>query len=358
MVSRIVSTSLLLSACLVAPGCIDDGFPAPTDHPLQSGDSGSGGSDGAGGGGGQGEHEHPAGSGGGSSTSQDKPLYYVQAGEQQAEATKTPWSSWWYPVWDDALFQGKNGEMSPLEKYDAYAREFMAQPTKAAEVERTQIHDARAVSWAGLCDAWAIASVLEPEPTRPLRNGTLTFSVGDQKALLLKTYENVPGLQSVGKRNDGKWDDDFEDVYPQFLHAVIMSELIEKRKAFIIDDDAGPEVWNAPAYRVITDVTRDPANDKVVHVRTYLFTASPHVDDVNFVGTKEVTHQYTYDLTGAWEGTRFGVRGGQWTDRSRWDHPDYAIILPAHVQRGSLNKEIRVDIVDRILHRPLPTASN
>jgi hypothetical protein len=221
--------------------------------------------------------------------------------------------------------------------------------TSAAAYEKTHLYDARAASWAGLCDAWALASILEPEPNRTIRRNDITFDVGDQKALLLKTYEKVAQLPLVGTRFDGEWDDVYEDVLPEDLHRVIEEELISKRRAFIIDEDAGPEVWNEPAWKVVTRVERDAKDETVAHVRTWLFLASPHVENPDYVGTIEDSREYTYDLQGKWEDERFGVGGGKWTDRSQWDHPDYAIVVPDKVERGSFNPQIRPETVDRLL---------
>lgn len=274
--------------------------------------------------------------------------YYVNAGERSAEAAKKPWSSWWYPHWQDTLFQGKNGEMATLEKYDAFAAR-MNRRTNAADYERDKLYDPRAVNWSGLCDAWAIASVMEPEPASALRHGDLIFRVGDLKALLLKTYEKIPPLTNIGQRFNGEWNDVYADVSPAQLHLVIETELIGKRRAFIIDEDAGPEVWNEPAWKVTTRINKVEGQPTIAHVQTWLFLASPHVDDRNFVGTLQDSREYTYDLEGTWEGDRFQVKSGKWTDRSQWDHPDYAIVLPEKIQRGSFNPQIDPAIVDQIL---------
>lgn len=278
-----------------------------------------------------------------------EPQYWIIEGERSAEAAKKPWSSWWYPIWQDTLFKGESGELSTLEKYDAFALEFAQRRTTAATYERTNIYDPRAASWAGLCDAWAIASILEREPTHSIRRGQLTFQVGDLKALLLKTYEKISTLSIVGARFNGEWNDEYADVNPRDLHRVIEEELIGKRRPFIIDEDAGPEVWNEPAWKVITKVERVAGKPRIARVRTYLFLASPHVEDRHFVGTQEDSREYTYDLEGEWKGNLFGVVSGKWTDRSQWDHPDYAIVLPERVKRGSFNPQIDPAIVDRIL---------
>jgi len=305
MAIRIVTTSLFIAVLLPAAGCGIEGPSAAPDVEQATCKQGEDCRD-------KEEEKGPA-------------LFFVQEGERTAEARKKPWSSWWYPLWQDTLFKGKENQPSTLEKYDAYAAQFLRKTTKAAAYERDHLFDPRAASWAGLCDAWALAAILEPEPTAVAQHGQIRFTVGDQKALLLKTYEKVPALSLVGTRFDGEWDDVYDDVHPHDLHRVIETELLAKRRAFIIDEDAGPEVWNEPAWKVITRIERDASDDTVAHVRTWLFLASPHVDDRDFVGTVEDSREYTYDLVGGWDGNRFGVRSSKWTDRSQWDHPDYVI---------------------------------
>jgi Transglutaminase elicitor len=276
--------------------------------------------------------------------------YYVTPGERSAQAARKPWSSWWYPHWQDTLFEGKNGDQATLEKYDAFAARINRR-TSAAAYERANLYDPRAVSWSGLCDAWAIASVLEVEPTYAIRHGETVFRVGDLKALILKTYEKIPPLTNIGNRFNGEWNDVYADVSPDKLHHVIETELIGKRRAFIIDEDAGPEVWNEPVWKVTTRIERVSGEPNIARVQTWLFLASPHVDDRNFVGTLEDSREYTYDLKGEWEGDRFRVQSGQWTNRSQWDHPDYAIVLPEKIERGSFNSHIDPAVVDLIRKR-------
>ena len=356
MAIRIVTTSTLLVIGLIGAGCSIGGTTAtgngPDCEPAEDCPDNTGGHGGGGGSGGGGGVGGTGGSGtGGGSSATGQPLYWVEEGERTAEATKKPWSSWWYPLWEDTLFQGKNGESSTLEKYDIWVAKEGNTRTSAAAYERKELYQPRAASWSGLCDAWALASILEPEPTRSLTQGEVTFTVGDLKALLLKTYEKVPPLELVGSRFNGEWDDVYEDVLPHELHRVVETELIGRKRAFIIDEDAGPEVWNEPVWKAITRVERD-ANDKgAAHVRTWLFLVSPHVDDRNFVGQLEDSREYTYDLEGKWQGNRFGVSSSAWTDRSQWDHPDYAIVVPDRVPRGSHNPQIRTEFVDRIRGR-------
>ncbi len=281
---------------------------------------------------------------------EEEPLK-VEEGYFSAEASIKPWSSWWFPIWDDYLFKGRaQSQIPPLRKYDLFNYWFLRTRTNATGVERDELYQVRASSWEGLCDAWALASIMEPEPTQNVKYGPLVFTVADQKALLLKTYEDVPELEHVGERYDGRWNDDYADVYPHVLHRFLLRELFDKHLPFIMDHDASYEVWNVPVFKAFVEVKRDESSSEVIHVTTWLISASPHVDRYDYVGTKEESRQYTYDLGGHWEGSSFVVISGSWTGRSRWDHPDYLIPKPEKVTRKSRNREINVRTVDLILH--------
>ncbi|MRG91009.1 hypothetical protein [Polyangium spumosum] len=275
----------------------------------------------------------------------------VMAGERSGEATIKPWSSWWFPTWDDFLFAERDGELSPLQKYDRYSSTVLRKTTTAAAYERENLYGRHASSWSGLCYAWALASILEPEPKGEVTHGSLHFAVGDLKALLLKTYEAVKDPPTVGDRNDGAWDDEYEDILPHVFHRVLVRELFQKQRPFIMDKDAGYEVWNVPVYKAITKIERDASARDVVHVRTVVFVASPDVESYDHVGTEATTREYTYDLRGVWVGDRFLVREGAWTENSRWDHPDFLILPPDRVTRASFNPEIDIATVDAILER-------
>lgn len=272
----------------------------------------------------------------------------VKAGRYSAESSIKPWSSWWFPLSEDYLFQTRDGQSSPLERYDAFVKKATGRNPDAALYERTNIFQPHAVAWAGLCDAWATASIMEQEPQRPRRVRGIDFRVGDLKALLLKTYEGAEGLQKYGQRFDGKWDSVYEDIYPDQFHRFLQAELYEKKLPFLMDHDAGIEVWNVPVWKAQTMLTEE--SDHIMHVKTWLFTASPHVKTPEYVGTEQLIREYTYDLYGDKQPDgRFTVKYGIWTGRSRWDHPDFVVPRPNQVQRRSLNQRIDPRYVDDIL---------
>lgn len=273
----------------------------------------------------------------------------VEEGKFSAESNRKPWSSWWYPVYLMELFQEPH-EISTLERYDRYVRRSRRKIATAAAFERQNAFDSRAANWAGLCDGWALASLYLPEPVKAVTLNRITFRIRDLKALSIKTFEQVKDLPTYGQRNNGRWDSIYQDVYPDQFHKFIQAELFLQKNSFIMDHDAGVEVWNTPVWKAITKLTSDPNNNGIMRVKTWLYTASPHVEDLNFLGTKEVVRIYTYNLYGEREPDgHFYVKSGEWTDDSRWDHPDFLIALPNFIERNTENSQLDIEIIDEIL---------
>jgi hypothetical protein len=231
-------------------------------------------------------------------TDQYGPLI-VQTGRFSVESQIVPWSSWWFPLNDDYLFQQRGNEKSTLERYDAYVSLAQRRNSRSVDFERNNFYQPHAVAWAGLCDAWAIASIMEPEPKVPLTAAGVTFRVSDLKALVLKTYEAVDSLHIYGQRYEGKWDSVYEDIYPDQFHRFMQAELFQKKLPFTMDYDGGIEVWNTPVWKAQTDGD-------------------------------------------------FLIKTGIWTNRSRWNHPDYVAPRPDSITRKSFNTALDINVVDKI----------
>jgi hypothetical protein len=274
----------------------------------------------------------------------------VEEGDFTAQSDIMPWSSWWYPRFQKILFEDKGrNKLSTLSKYDKVAKKYGQRNPSARRYEEEKLYNERAVDWSGLCDAWALASIMEKEPTRDIRKKGVVFKVGDLKALLIKTYANTDLKGHFGQRNNGAWDDHYEDIYPDQFHRFFQVEMFDKKRPFIMDYDATIQVWNVPVYKVKTKITRDSRRNNVVNVKTFVWYASPFVEDVNFVGIRPITKIYKYNLFGRWTRGGFRVNGGEWVEESRRDHPDFLIPKPEEVERGSYNDELEIDIVDKIL---------
>ncbi|OFZ53794.1 MAG: hypothetical protein A2428_02660 [Bdellovibrionales bacterium RIFOXYC1_FULL_54_43] len=274
---------------------------------------------------------------------------FVHEGEFEAESAVKPWSSWWYPTKDTYLFQKRGDELSPLEKYDRLMRSRNLKATAAA-FERDHLYDPNASAWEGLCNAWAIASLMEPEPTLPVRLGDIMFHVGDTKALIVKTYESIESLQAFGQRYNGGRTSEFDDLYPEQFHRILQAELFERGRPFIMDKDPGVPVWNTPVWKTQLQIVKDPSDPRVAHVTAWVVGASPFVESYDFVGTLSVVFQYTYDLYGYPQNDgSLRVVYGDWTGESRDYHPDFVTTLPDEKKRKSFNSELDPAVVDELL---------
>lgn len=273
----------------------------------------------------------------------------VKVGEYSGESKVTPWSAWWYPLNEKILFYNADGTASPLEKYDFYAGKLFGEASEAALFEEKNLYQSNEVAWAGLCHAWAIAAVLHPEPKETKYLSGVKFTVGDQKALLLKSYEISSGISDImfGQRYNGDRNDDYDDIYPDQFHKLAYDHLVKNKKPFLMDYDPRFPVWTVPVYKVKFIITKN--DDHSALVDTWITFASPHVDSVDFVGTKRVVKHYKYLLKGNWVGSELNVTDGSWIEESKDDHPDYLISFPDSIQRGSKNTELKTSIVDSIL---------
>lgn len=269
----------------------------------------------------------------------------IKAGEYSYASDIKPWSSWWFPSLDRDLFNNNQGQ-APLEKYDEYVMLRHNQAVESAHYEESRLYNPQQASWAGLCHAWAVASVLHREPSRIVTKEGMIFNIADQKALLLKSYENVSDLEIYGQRYNGLHDNDFKDIYPDQFHRFMQYYLRDEKKPFIMDYDASYPVWTVPVYIAKTNIKR--VDSETVAVTTWVTYASPFVAK-DFVGTRQIVKKYTYNLFGEWSKGVFKVVDSEWTESSIHDHPDYVIGFPKTVKRGSYNTELKLDYIDEIL---------
>lgn len=277
----------------------------------------------------------------------------VKAGEFSSEAKIVPWSSWWFPSNRRYLFDRSNEDLlAPLQKYDLFARKVHDNESHAAEFEETEIFNPAEVPWAGLCHAWAVASVLHSEPISNMVLKGINFTTGDQKALLLKSYENVSNLKIYGQRYDGNRLDDYDDVYPDQFHKIIQVYLFDQKLPFLMDYDPSFSVWTVPVYVTKFIIKKD--SDSSATVQAWVTMASPFVDSPEYTGTKRVVKSYEYRLFGNWNNGELTVTGSEWINDSRYDHPDYLIGFPKDAKRLSLNTQLDPNIVDEILGKKKP----
>jgi len=270
----------------------------------------------------------------------------IKEGEFIVESDIRPWSAWWYPSRDTSLFRSSEG-LAPLEKYDNFSYDIFNIDARSAEYEEEYIYNEGEANWSGLCHAWAVASVLYKEPKYIANRGGIDFSVGDQKALLIKSYANVSNLTIFGDRYDGHHEDNFEDVYPEQFHRFAVEWLENKNKPFLMDYDPSYPVWTVPVNKVKFIITKE--DNQTAFVKAWVQYATPFVFDQNYVGTKYSNKAYTYRLYGDFSGSTMKVVDSEWVEDSIDDHPDYVIEYPENANRGTFNQELQIKVIDEIV---------
>lgn len=281
------------------------------------------------------------------------------------DSGKRPWSSWWYPRIDHDFTKPRESHRTPiLEKYDLFART-LGTPSSALAYESNRIMGNFA-TWEGLCDAWAIASLVYPEPRRSVtfqtrrtprsQPETVEMSVFDLKGILLKTFEAVPedqfdifGEKYLG--NSRGWI--HPDLFADEFHRLVEIYLGERRQGFLMDHDAGVEVWSVPVFKANFRYSAVPGKPNEVNVKLWLFTAAPaESNQKDMVGIHQLVREYTYTLTGELDSTGryLKITDGDWTGESANSHPDY-ILVPKqeHVLRKSWNPYIQIHKVDELM---------
>jgi hypothetical protein len=292
----------------------------------------------------------------------------VRPGDYSAQAKNggmsdhLPWTGYWLPDWDTSLFQGTSGNLSPLEKYDLYMKKAHGQTTNAAETEANRLDRSFVAGADGHCDAWALASIVTPEPTQGVDMYGIHFSVGDLKALIVDSYENYSNLFVYGQKYNDSSSDPL-DIYPDQFQRVVQAELFDKGQPLIMDKDPGEEVWNTPIYKAEFQVVADATDSHTMHVTAYISTVSAvkenaFANNPDYVGSVTVDYIYTYDLLGEKQGDgSFLVKSGSWTGDSISDHPDFVSVFTDQLQNlgetatnhSSLNSQVSNGIVQEIL---------
>jgi hypothetical protein len=216
---------------------------------------------------------------------------------------RMPWSGWWWPatsrVHGPYLFQS-NG---PLAKYDQFVAQSGRGEVQTAEWEWEQIafND---FTWAGHCNGWAAAALLEPEPTDWRTVAGVTFTVADQKGLLTAYHFADSALWRHGED---------EELSPVDFHRRMIKWIGGERKGFVVTyrPSSDPEeVWSYPAGQFILTMWPDPNEPDLTQVEALLWMADNNVspDVVGFHPWKGGPQVFRYAL----RGPREEPTGGLW----------------------------------------------
>jgi hypothetical protein len=192
-------------------------------------------------------------------------------------ADRHPWSGWWWPANDLVYGPRLFDQDGPLARYDRYVEALGLPHPNTREWERAELRFS-GVGWAGHCNGWAAAALLEPEPAVERVLGGVTFSVADQKGLLTSYHFADAAAWAVGSEE--------VDVSPSDFHRQ-MTRWIggERTGAIFTFRPVGQEIWSYPAYRFETEIGPDPLEPDLWHVRTVVWMVDNEVP-AGYVGAR------------------------------------------------------------------------
>jgi len=251
-----------------------------------------------------------------------------------AEVEPAAWSGWWWPAFNGVgptLF----AVSGPLDKYDQYALALRGVNPGTRDWERESVFFPN-TPWAGHCNGFAAAALLEPEPQEPVTALGVTFSVADLKGLLVDYHFGDAAVWSFG--------DSGADVSPAKFHSMLLDWVGRGNKGFVVTFDlGGGEVWSYPVYRFASQWAPDAVEDGLWHVTTTVWMADMSVP-ADFMGTRPYPgpngKTFTYDLRGDprhpgdgdWTGSsangRFAHPNRIWYPDARVRNPDPRLVSP------------------------------
>ena len=272
-------------------------------------------------------------------------------------ADKIPYSGFWYPQKTGGTnLRLKQGDPSPLEKYD---KAFNGGTTKAASWEKEK-HTVAAsdpsAGWAGHCNGFSAAAQRHARPKHSVTKGGTTFEIHDIKALLAEIHmsakylflggrrcENQGTLPSPGSRANPAEMGECEDINPGTFHVAIANWIGKARHTLVFDISVGYQVWNYPLYAyssTITTITKADALQRITGNAggvykfnpnavkfAYVQTTATYAEALGYepIGDAGPTSQpqsktYYYVLE---QNEKDEVVGGEWVSTSQTDHPDF-----------------------------------
>jgi hypothetical protein len=194
----------------------------------------------------------------------------------------------------------------PLARYDRYISTIGRAAPSTQEWERAEIRFS-GLAWAGHCNGWAAASLLEPEPTEARVVNGVTFSVADQKGLLTSYHFADAAAWAAGS---------FEkDVEPAEFHRELTRSLGGQRKGLVFTFKpyaVGEEVWSYPASKFETVIGPDPVEPDVWRVKTTVWLVDNEVG-AGFVGSRPWPSPAGKVMEYTLQGDPYNPKGGAWS---------------------------------------------
>jgi len=237
-----------------------------------------------------------------------------------AEIEQPAWSGWWWPAFD-GVGPTLYAPNSPLDKYDRYVAMVTGESPATRDWERRELYFPSSL-WAGHCNGFAAAALLEPEPTAPVEVLGITFSVADLKGLLVDYHFGDSALWTFGEGGE---------LNPADFHGMLLNWVQVAGKGFVLTYDMGNgEVWSYPVYRFESEWEPDAVAVDTWHVKTTVWMAEMDVPP-NFVGTKPFPGPNGKVFEYTLQGDPRDPTDGAWTGASksgRFAHPG-RILYPA-----------------------------
>jgi hypothetical protein len=264
-------------------------------------------------------------------------------------AERPAWSGWWWPVTPQVRPPYLFDVGGPLAKYDRYVQAHTGENPGTQVWERERYWLANGPSWAGHCNGWAAAALLEPEPVRPITAGGHTFSVGDLKGLLADYHFADSAAWVYGAEAKG--------IHPLEFHRMLTEWVITSKLGMVVVflPGRGEESWSYPLYKARIVYAPDAYHVDVTHVKATVWMADNDVP-ANFVGTKHYGSEqgklFEYVLFGlreqpesaAWAGV--SQREGGFSRPAQIWYPDP---LRRNVERPLASPELRYRYIQQIL---------
>jgi Transglutaminase elicitor len=230
-----------------------------------------------------------------------------------ADVDPTPWSGWWWPA-SESVGPTLFAPNSPLDKYDQYVAAVTGANPNTRAWERQELYFP-GTSWAGHCNGFAAAALLEHEPTSPVDVLGITFSVADLKGLLVDYHFGDAAAWSFGENGE---------LNPADFHRMLLKWVASAGKGFVLTYDmGGGEVWSYPVYHFESQWSMDPVAPGTWQVKTTVLMADMNVPP-NFVGTKPYPGPAGKTFTYTIQGDPRNPTDGAWTGESssgRFSHP-------------------------------------
>ncbi len=245
------------------------------------------------------------------------------------EPNAVPWRGYWFPHSSGRMHIDAK---SPMAKYDRFLKR-RTQVNPGAQKWEKQNHRYTGVNWAGHCNGWAAASVLQPEPKHPVADpfSGERFTVSDIKALWMER-DYCPKLAFFGGRNRGRPTDNPSDISAREFHNVMTYFLGQLKKPVLMDYMATEPVENRVVSAYAMNVKQTGSNS--FYVETTLKIHEYDKEPISEPGPAPfIERTYRYTIYTDDEGR---VKSGSWHSAN----PDFLWVPLAEGNCDSTNPSV------------------